>query len=76
MSKTSQERKSFSDMTLTEFQSSYVKAVNREKSDVGGNGFIEEDLWWKVSAHQKWASRHQVDLPDYESIEQTQENWV
>ena len=69
-------RKSFCEMSQAEFKSSYVKSVNRSDSYVGGAGDIEHDLWDQVQSHQKWAKQNEVQLPEYESIECTQEDWV
>ena len=63
-------------MTEAEFQLSYTQAANQCMSYVGGFSGIEDDLWWQVEAHQKWAKRNGVVLPEYESIQQTQEDWV
>lgn len=68
--------KQFRDMTPQEFQDSYMNAVQTEMSYMGGNGIVEDDLWWVIKAHQKWARRHDVQLPEYESIECTAEDWV
>jgi hypothetical protein len=69
-------RKSFSEMSHAEFKSSYVKSVNRNDSYVGGAGDIEHHLWEQVQSHQKWAKQNEIELPTYESIECTQEDWV
>jgi len=68
--------KSFSEMPQQEFQASYVVAVNENDSYVGGVGGLEDDLWFRVEAHQKWAKRHSVILPEYEAVERTQKDWV
>jgi hypothetical protein len=68
--------KSFSEMSQAEFKSSYVKSVNRNDSYVGGAGGIEHGLWEQVQLHQKWAKQNDVELPVYESIECTQEDWI
>jgi hypothetical protein len=68
--------KSFSEMSLAEFHSSYIKAVNKNDSYVGGAGGIEHGLWEQVQSHQKYAQQNEVELPAYESIECTQEDWA
>lgn len=73
---TGQRRKFFSEMTVAEFRSSYVEAVSQEKSYVGGDGHIEDALWCKVEAHQRWALSGHIALPDYDSIAQLHDDWV
>jgi hypothetical protein len=67
---------SFPEMSEAEFKSSYIKVVNRNDSYVGGSGGVEYGLWEQVQLHQKWAKQNDVELPVYESIECTQEDWA
>ena len=69
-------RISFPEMSEAEFKSSYIKAVSRNDSYVGGTGGIEYGLWEQVQLHKKWANQNDVELPVYESIKCTQEDWV
>lgn len=63
-------------MTKDEFQLSYIQAANQCMSYVGGFSGLEDDLWWQVEAHQKWAKNKGVALPESESIQQTKEDWL
>lgn len=54
---------------------SYLEAVQKEMSYMGGNGKVEYMLWKEIKYWQKQLRDAKINFPSYDSIECNREHW-